>query len=108
MHLLRELNELSITAVKMKDILPKSGWCVSKRFSTLMSFHTTPFYLSYTCDLTDAYSNCTLNDIKDATSTLFALVGDSFPLRKFKLISTLLDFVLPNNYILAAKFILVN
>lgn len=77
MKLLREFNYLSLTAMNAQNILPKSGWDVSKQFSNIYPFSSSPYYLCYTCDLSDAYSNCTLEDINNAVKKLSPLISKS-------------------------------
>ena len=102
MYLLRELNKLCISKMNAADILPKSGWDISEKLSTLDSFSSSPFSISYVCDLSDAYSNCNADDLKESVHILYSLVRDEFESWKVNLIITLADFVLSNNFIHAA------
>ena len=80
MILLRELNGIAMAICSADGILAKSGWDISNQFSTMESFSDSPFHLSYTCDLSDAYSNCTLDDVKQILELLllYEVIPGSF------------------------------
>lgn len=100
--LLKLLRLLIESVVKMfprlHNILPASGWDISRHLHSSTSFQDTGFSLFYSCDLGDAYSNCDLTNLESAVTLLYGVVGDPGGWRE-NLVIKLARFVFGNNYV---------
>ena len=104
--LLRELNTNIISRFQnLNNLLPTSGWAVSEHLQNTTSFCNTRYSVFYSCDLSDAYSNCTLDDLMQAAAMLYRLLGGPDMTWKLDLVSKLATFVLSNSFIEAGGFI---
>ena len=81
----------------MLKFYPLSGFDVAKDMRSITFPTEKPFSLIVSCDLSDAYTNCTLEDIISASQFLSNIAQE--PPENQKMIETLATFALKNNYI---------
>ena len=101
--LLVDLNSAITSKFPFLNISPTSGWEFSTSLQSLDSFPVSGFSIMYVCDLSDAYTNCNLDDLIKAVHTLTVAVGPTFPQWKTELIFSLANLVLSNSYVEAAN-----
>ena len=102
-QLLVDLNSAVISKFPCLRIIPRSGWEFANTLHSLNSFPDTGFSVMFVCDLSDAYTNCKLDDLLKSVNTLTSALGDEFPEWKKELILTLSNFILSNSYVQAAN-----
>ena len=81
----------------MAKFYPLSGYEVAKALRSTRFPNTKPYSLIISCDLSDAYSNCSLDDMITASRFLSRVVGNSAEVQT--MIEQLGSFVLSNNFI---------
>ena len=105
--LLGILRDVNVNVVKrfknLSGIFPKSGWEVAQDLKMSSSFSSKPYSVFYSCDMSDAYTNCSLQDLISAVKFLFSVVDrDKDSVWKEDLAIKLATFVFTNGYIEAA------
>ena len=90
-------SKLVETFPRLQTFYPLSGYDVAKDMRDTAFPNHKPFSLIISCDLSDAYSNCSLSDLICASRFLSSLVGGN--VQKQELIESLANFALTHNYI---------
>ena len=90
---------------KLNNLLPFDGWTISEHLQNTVSFCSTRYSIFYSCDLSDAYSNCSLDDILQAANMLYRITGGPDMEWKLDLVSKLATFILSNSFVEAGGFI---
>ena len=97
--LLQELNKTVLQQFpSLKNSLPLSGWEFSSSLVNQKIESNEQFNLHYSCDLSDAYTNCQLSDLLPAVKFLYRITEEPIDSYKPELVEKLATFVLSNNY----------
>jgi hypothetical protein len=100
MCILREFNLMIIKKFdKLSGIFPLNGWDVARNLKCSQSFSGKKFSVFYSCDLSDAYTNCSLQDLISAIEVLCSVMSGMIPDWKKDLAVRLAKFVFSCSYV---------
>jgi hypothetical protein len=108
MNLLRDLNVQVVSRFpNLSNSFPTSGWDVARDLQSACSFSEADYSIHYSCDLSDAYTNCDLQDLLDSVRFCYRVVGGEDSAWKTVLIEKLASFVFKNSFVEAGGSIWV-